>query len=324
VFDPERDGPVTDCVPIGRPIANTKALILDAQHRPVPIGVTGTLHIGGAPLARGYVNLDELSRQRFIPDCFNSEPGARVYDTGDLARFRADGVIEYVGRRDLQLKIRGFRIEPAEIESLIDSHPAVRESVVVSRQTQYGDQRLVAYVVPRDGDRDTESLLTHLAEWVPSFMMPVVTWMDEIPMTPTGKRDRNRLTEQSRGTTQGAITPGSSTPLQSCVLRHFREVLGVDDVGLADDFFADLGGHSMLATRLLARLRESTGVDIPLRAIFDAPTPATLAAVIERIPGNRFVDDETESILAEITALPADQSDALLESLKMQTEGDEA
>lgn len=323
VFDPERDGTVTDCVPIGRPIANTQAFILDAHHQPVPIGVPGTLHIAGAPLARGYINLDELSRQRFIPDLLNNKPGACLYDTGDLARFRADGVIEHLGRSDSQLKLRGFRVEPTEIENLINSCPAVRESVVVSRQTQFGDQRLVAYVVPHNGVRDTEKLLAHVAEWLPSFMMPTVTWIDEIPMTPSGKRDRNRLAA-SRDERQGAAATVSMTPLESRVSRHFCEVLGIKYVGLSDDFFADLGGHSLLATRLLARLRESTGTDIPLRAIFDAPTPATLAAAIERISGDGVLDAESESIMAEIAALPADQSNALLESLRSQTTGDEA
>ncbi len=325
VFDPERDGPVTDCVPIGRPIANTQVFILDAQHQPVPIGVTGTLHIGGAPLARGYVNRDELTRQRFISDLFNNEAGARLYDTGDLARYRPDGVIEYLGRRDLQVKLRGFRVEPTEIETLIDSYPAVRESVVVSRQTKYGDRRLIAYVVPRDGDRDTGKLIAHLAEWLPPFMMPAVTWIDAIPMTPSGKRDRNRLAESSLEPTASSATVTSSmSTLEMGIVRHFCEVLGIENVGLTDDFFADLGGHSLLATRLLARLRESTGIDVPLRTIFDAPTPATLGAAIERISGDRGIDAETESILAEIAALPVAQSNALLQSLQMQTEGDEA
>ncbi|HXD30195.1 MAG TPA: amino acid adenylation domain-containing protein [Pyrinomonadaceae bacterium] len=321
VFDPEREGAVTDCVPIGRPIANTQVFILDARHQPVPVGVTGTLHIGGASLARGYVNQDELSRQRFIPHLFSNQPGASLYNTGDLARFRPDGVIEYVGRRDLQIKVRGFRVEPTEIENLIDSYPEIRESVVVSRPT---DQRLIAYVVPRNGDRDTGKLLAHLAEWLPSFMIPAITWISEIPMTPSGKRDRNRLAQTARNGDRGTTDMAAMTPLESLVARHFCEVLGVSSVGLTDDFFADLGGHSLLATRLLAGLRTSTGCDIPLRAIFDAPTPGALAAVIGQISGDEVLDLETESILADLAALPAEESDALLQSLKMQAEGDEA
>ena len=291
VFDPVRDGDVTDCVPIGRPIANTHAFILDGQRQPVPVGVTGTLYIGGPTVARGYINLDDLSRQRFLPDVFSNEPGARLYDTGDLARFRPDGVIEHLGRRDLQLKLRGFRVEPTEIEHLIESHRTVRESVVVSRRTKYGDQRLLAYVVPQDGVRDTEDLLAHLEQWLPSFMMPVVTWIDKMPLTPSGKRDRNRLSE-FRQPAHNPTMAAAMTPLESSIVQQFRDVLGLESIALSDDFFSDLGGHSMLATRLLVRLRESIGLDLPLRTIFDAPTPALLAAAIERISRDKVIDCE--------------------------------
>jgi amino acid adenylation domain-containing protein len=324
VFDPRRDGPVTDCVPIGRPIANTEAFILDRQHQPVPIGLTGTLYIAGASVARGYVNQDALSRQHFIPHPFSSEPGARLYDTGDLARFRQDGVIEYVGRRDLQLNLRGFRVEPSEIEILIDSHPSVRESVVVCRQARDRDQRLVAYVVPGNGSGDTKKLLAYLSEWLPSFMMPSIAWIDAIPMTPSGKRDRNRLPEPKPTAERGSESRGPASPLESAVVRHFCEVLDIEDVRLTDDFFADLGGHSLLATRLVARLRESTGIDVQLRTLFDAPTPSALAAAIDALTPSRSTDTETESILADLAALPAAEADALLASLKEWPDGDEA
>ena len=248
VFDPQRDGPVMGCVPIGRPIANTEAYILDPQHQPVPIGVTGTLYISGASLARGYVNQDGVSQQRFIPHPFRKESGARLYDTGDLARYRTDGVIEHVGRRDLQLNVRGFRVEPAEIEAIIDSYPSVRESVVVSRRFGDGDQRLVAYVVPHHGSGETGALLTYLSQWLPSFMMPTVVWIDAIPMTPSGKRDRTHLPEPTSVASRHSTPRRAATPLENSVARQFCEVLGIDAVGLGDDFF-----RTSVATRFWRR-----------------------------------------------------------------------
>ncbi len=321
VFDPRRDGPVTDRVPIGRPIANTEAYVLDTRHQPVPVGVTGTLYVSGAPVARGYVNQEALTRQRFIPHPFRDQPGSRLYDTGDLARYRADGVLEYVGRRDLQLNVRGFRVEPAEIEAIIDAHPSARESVVVSSRWGGGNERLVAYVIPRNGVEDTKALLAHLSRWLPSFMMPAITWIDVMPMTPSGKRDRSRLPTPPRAAELHASPRRAPTPLEASIAREFCAVLGVEAVGLDDDFFADLGGHSLLATRLVSKLRASLGVEIPLRVVFDARTATALAAVLEEMSPNGVADEETAAVLADIAALPAGEADALLDRIERQTDG---
>jgi amino acid adenylation domain-containing protein len=315
VFDPDRDGPIVDCVPIGRPIANTEAYILDGQHRPVPIGVTGTLFIGGASLAHGYINQDTLTQQRFVAHPLSDVPGARLYDTGDLARFRSDGIIEYVGRRDFQLNILGFRVEPQEIESLLDAHPTVRESIVVSHRSDRGQQRLLAYVVPRNGCADARSLSAHLRTWLPSFMVPAITWVDSIPKTPSGKRDRNALPAPKINGSARASVSESANPLERHIAQQFADLLGLDTVAVDDHFFSDLGGHSLLAMRLASRLRESTGVEVSLRAIFDNPTPSGLAAVIDGSLRPQPADTETEAILAQLAALPPEESAVLLASL---------
>jgi amino acid adenylation domain-containing protein len=322
VFDPRRDGAVTDWVPIGRPIANTAAYILDADRQPAPVGVTGSLFIGGASVARGYINQGELTRQRFIPHPFDATPGARLYDTGDLARFRADGVIEYAGRRDLQLNVRGFRVEPAEIESLLEAHPSVRESAVICHRPDERDQRLAAYVAPRGDVRDTAALLEHLRRWLPSFMVPTITWIDAIPMTPSGKRDRNRL-PASVTTYRGAEPGEAPNPLEAVVTHHFCEVLGLDSVRREEDFFADLGGHSLLATRLVSRLQESTGVEVPLRVVFDARTPAAIAAAIGRRMPAPAVDAKIASLVADLATQPEEEVAALLASLEAESAGGE-
>ena len=323
-FDPQRDGAVTEWAPIGRPIANTAAYILDVELQPLPVGVTGSLYISGASVARGYVNQEALTRQRFIPHPFDPTPGARLYDTGDLARFRGDGVIEYAGRRDLQLNVRGFRVEPAEIESLLEVHPLVRESVVISHGLDQRDQRLAAYVVPRGDVRDTEAVLAHLRRWLPSFMVPTIAWIDAVPMTPSGKRDRSRL--PAAGTVSSRRSGGreAASSLEQAVARQFCEVLGVDAVWRDDDFFADLGGHSLLATRLVSRLQESTGVEVPLRAVFDAPTPAALAAVMERCIPAQVADAKTASLVADLAALPDEEAKALLALLEADGAGGES
>ena len=285
VFDPSSDGALSEVVPIGRPIDNTEAYVLDRFRQPVPIGVTGELHIGGACLARGYVGDDQLTRSRFIPHPFSDRPGARLFATGDLARHRSDGSIEYVARRDLQIKLRGFRIEPGEIEAVIDTHPSVLESLVVARELSPGDARLVAYVVPTNGTGDSSAVLAHVRTRLPSFMVPAAAvWLDALPMTPSGKRDREGLPAVSGAALAAAIgvTKGRDpeTPLERLVAAQFASVLGVPSVRADDDFFADLGGHSLLATRLVSRLRDVLGIDLPLRTVFDAPTVAQMAAAM--------------------------------------------
>ena len=264
-------------VPIGRPIANTQIHILDRYLQAVPIGVPGELHIGGIGLARGYHNRPELTAEKFIPDPFRTEAGARLYKTGDLARYLPDGAIEYLGRLDHQVKIRGVRIELGEIESVLAGHPAVREAVVVAREDVPGDKRLVAYLTAKDGLSPKDQELRGLLQAkLPEYMVPsAFVTLGQFPLTPNGKVDRKALPppEQPRATT-GFVPP--ETPMEVVLAKVWAEVLGLKQVGVHDNFF-DLGGHSLLAVRLQTRVEAELGRKLPLAAFFQAPTLAELA-----------------------------------------------
>ncbi|WP_305793784.1 non-ribosomal peptide synthase/polyketide synthase, partial [Streptomyces acidiscabies] len=256
----------THPVPIGRPIDQVRAHVLDPALRPVPPGVPGELYLSGTCLARGYLNRPALTADRFVADPYGP-PGARMYRTGDLARRRTDGELEFLGRADQQVKVRGFRIEPGEVEAALTAYPGVSRAAVLVR-----DDRLVAYVVP--ADVPAAPLLAHLRDRLPDFMVPsAVLARDALPLTPNGKLDRAALPAPAPETTGRA--PRSAREQLLCDL--FSEVLGVAQVGPDDDFFA-LGGHSLLATRLISRIRATLGVEPELRALFEAPTPAALAA----------------------------------------------
>jgi amino acid adenylation domain-containing protein len=270
-------------VPIGRPIANTQLYVLDAHLRPVPVGVAGELYIGGAGLARGYLGRPALTAERFLPDPHAPEPGRRIYRTGDLARWRADGGLECLGRVDHQVKIRGFRIELGEVEAALLRHPEVREAVAVAREDTPGDRRLVAYVVPRNGQAPTAAELRgRLGEALPDYMVPsAFVALDAMPLTPNGKVDRNALPapEQVANAAPHAYVPPRG-PIEEALAGIWAEVLGRPRVGIHDDFF-ELGGHSLLAAQVLARLRDTFAVEPPLRDFFDAPTIAGLARLVE-------------------------------------------
>jgi len=267
-------------VPIGRPLANRAIYILDQHDNPVPIGVHGHLHIGGAGLARGYLNRPELTAEKFIPDPFSAVPGARMYKTGDLARYRPDGNIEFLGRADHQVKIRGFRIELGEIEAALSQHSAVREAVVMDREDAPGEKRLVAYVV---ADSTADELRHFLKDKLPEHMVPaVVVLLDALPLMPNGKVDRRALPapDRSRPELEKAfVAPRDDLELQ---LAHiWEEVLGVRPVGVRDNFF-ELGGHSLLAVRLFALIEKRLGKKLPLTAIFQGATVEHLAAVLRQ------------------------------------------
>ncbi|MES1240588.1 MAG: amino acid adenylation domain-containing protein, partial [Acidobacteriota bacterium] len=265
---------------IGRPIANTSAVVVDRRGSPVPAGVPGELWLGGAGVARGYLGRPALTAERFIPDPFAGEPGARAYRTGDLVRWRPDGELEFLGRIDHQVKVRGFRIEPGEIADALARHPGVRECVVVARDV-HGDRRLVAYVVaaPGDAPRPAE-LREHLRRSLPEYMVPsAFLALPEIPKTATGKIDRGALPEPMPS--EAAAAPRAlATPAQELLAATWEEVLGVRGVGPADHFF-ELGGHSLSAARVLSRIRAVFGVELPLRRLFEKPTLADLAAELE-------------------------------------------
>jgi amino acid adenylation domain-containing protein len=284
-------GPGTDgrVVPIGRPIANTRIYLLDRHWQPVPIGATGELYIGGEGLARGYVNSPGLTAERFVPDAFSDQPGARLFRTGDLARYLPDGQVEYVGRVDYQIKLRGFRLELGEIEAVLREHPEVRETLVVAREDAVGDKRLVAYVV-REGPTDPtpERLRSFVQQRLPDYMVPAAFMlMERFPLSPNGKIDRRALPQpdwEARRAEDSFVSP--RTPTEEAVAGIWAKVLRRERVGATDNFFA-LGGHSLLAARVISRLRESLEVELPLRSLFETPTVAGLAESIDTLRWTR-------------------------------------
>ncbi|MGH9895423.1 MAG: non-ribosomal peptide synthetase, partial [bacterium] len=312
-------GPAT----IGRPIANTRIYLLDSHLQPVPVGLAGEIYIGGDGLARGYFNRPELTAEKFIPNPFSpvlsevegDDPGARLYGTGDLARYLPDGDIEFLGRIDHQVKIRGFRIELGEIEAVLSRHHAVRETVVLAREMtddgrpltdamrsapgamrdpsaphnpQFSGKRLVAYVVPhRELSPSPTELRGFLKEKLPEYMIPsAFVMLDTLPLTPSGKVDRKALPapDPSRPEQENLFV-APSTPEQKTIAEIWAQVLNVDRVGIHDNFF-DLGGHSLLATQVISRLREAFSLELSLRSLFEAPTVSGLASVIEQAKKN--------------------------------------
>jgi glyine---[glycyl-carrier protein] ligase len=264
---------------IGRPIWNTQIYVLDGYLRPVPVGVAGELYIAGAGLARGYLNRAELTAERFIASPYG-EHGSRMYRTGDVARYRADGNLEYLGRADDQVKIRGFRIELGEIESVLSSHPAVAQSVVIAREDEPGDKRLVAYVIAAVGTEiDASELRSSLGRSLPAYMLPsAFVALERFPLTSNGKLNR-KLLPAPEWRSKEYEAPVGETETQIAAV--FAEVLKVKGVGRHDNFF-ELGGYSLLATQLVSKLRQE-GLDVEVHALFTAPTVAKLAASIEEV-----------------------------------------
>ncbi len=286
-------------LPIGRPIRSTRLYVLDPRRQPVPVGITGELYIGGDGLARGYLGRPELTDERFVPDPF--VPGARIYKTGDLVRYLADGAVDFVGRVDNQVKIRGFRIELGEIEAALATHPEVAQTAVVVRDDAHRGKTLVAYVVPAPGtEGDEGSILDHLRRTLPKFMIPQhVMMMETLPLNASGKVDRRALPEPTRSAgTEEYLPPG--TPTETLLASLFGEALGLPRIGIHDDFFR-LGGHSLLAAQVLSRLDREHQVVLPFRTIFEAPTIAQLAAAID--------SRETEAVAPEARRIPRRQSD---------------
>ncbi len=284
IYEVPAEASLSVTVPIGRPIANTQLYLLDAYLQPVPINVPGELYIGGASLARGYLNHPDLTAERFIPHPFSDEPGARLYKTGDLARYRADGNIEFLGRLDHQVKIRGFRIELGEIEAVLGLHPAVRETVVVAREDVPGDKHLVAYVVFHKEQTATVGVLqSHLMKQLPTYMVPsAFVLLEALPITSNGKVDRRALPAPQPTKRTAEETFVAPTLLGHQQLIHiWEELLDARPIGIRDNFF-HLGGHSLLAAHLVARIEQDFRKKIPLSTLFAGPTIEDMANALYR------------------------------------------
>ena len=288
---------------IGQPIANTRVYILDESLAELPVGAAGELFVGGAGVARGYLNHPELTSEKFIPSPFSSEPGSRLYRTGDLARYLDNGEIEYLGRIDDQIKILGHRIEPNEISAVLDRHPAIESSVTAARADDSCEKRLVAYVVLHAGEQTaTVALQEFLGEQFPRYMVPsVFVQLPSLPLTQNGKLDRSALPAPDlENTLRNDAFVAPRTPIEDRLSAMISKLLGLEQVSVDDNFFL-LGGHSLLGTQLIAQIRGAFGVELALRTLFDSPTIEQLAFEIERLAMARIeamTEDEAQSLLA--------------------------
>ena len=269
---------------IGRPIDNTQIYILNEQMQQVPVGVAGEIYVGGAGVARGYLNRPELTRERFVPDPFSCDANARLYKTGDLARYLIEGQIEFLGRIDDQIKIRGYRIEPDEIVTTLNEHPSVVASAVAAREDSQGDKYLVAYVILERESQPTAAVMQDfLRERLPVYMVPsVFVRLEALPLTSNGKIDRASLPSPSA--TNTIVDNAHAAPhtiLERRLAGTLAKLLHVEEIGVNDNFFL-LGGHSLLAAQLIGSVRDMFGIDLPLRTIFDSPSVAGLSLKIQQ------------------------------------------
>jgi acyl-coenzyme A synthetase/AMP-(fatty) acid ligase/acyl carrier protein len=301
-----------DPMPIGGPIGNTQVYILDAQGRLAPRGAVGELCIGGAGVAAGYWNRPELTAERFIDNRLADARGGRLYRTGDLARWRSDGKLEFLGRADTQVKVRGFRIELGEIEAALSAHPQIREAAVTAPADGAGERRLVAYFAPRNGAAPgPEELRRRLSETLPAYMTPAAfIELPEIPHTPAGKIDRRSLPapEGEAFSTSARFVP-PRTPLEEEIAAAWRDVLGLERVGVEDSFF-EVGGHSLLAARLFSRLRDQLHVELPLREFYERPTIAAAAEAVVRLRAEK-ADGRMDELLDRLDGMTDEEASAL-------------
>ncbi|HEY7415575.1 MAG TPA: non-ribosomal peptide synthetase, partial [Ktedonobacteraceae bacterium] len=305
-------------IPIGRPIANDQVYILDQQMQPVPIGVPGELYIGGSGLARGYFQHPDETAARFVPDPFAQEAGARLYKTGDIVRYLPQGAIEFIGRRDYQVKLRGFRIELGEIEGALAAHPAVSEACVLLKEEQPGEKHLVACIVPQQDALAPAVLREYLRTRLPGYMIPsFYVSLAALPLSPNGKVDRRSLAMLSITPVADEEKIAPRNTLEEVVCALWSDVLGCERVGIYDNFF-DLGGHSLSATRLVARLSKTFQVTLPLRRLFETPTVADICTALveyEATPGRTV---KIAALRKRVEALSEDDVRALLRAKKSE------
>jgi non-ribosomal peptide synthetase component F len=290
---------------VGKCISNAEIHILDEELQPVPVGVTGELYAGGLAVAREYVNNPKMTAERFLADPFSREPGSRMYKTGDLARYRPDGTVELLGRRDHQVKVRGFRIELGEIEVVLAQHPDLREVVVTARGSSSSNRHLVAYVVPEAGrEPKPAELRRFLIEKLPEYMVPSsFVVMERLPVGATGKVDRYRLpdVEPARSAAeQDYVAPRNV--VEETLAGIWAQLLMQARVGIHDNFFS-LGGHSLMVVQVATRIRESFGVEVPLKRLFELPTVAELALEVIQLQVEQADSAELARLLDEVESM---------------------
>jgi acyl carrier protein len=303
-------------IAIGRGIGNTEVYVLDKRQKVVPVGVSGELYIGGAGLARGYWKRAEMTAERFIPNPYSSKGGERLYRTGDVVRYLANGEIEFIGRIDEQVKIRGYRIELGEIEADLNQHESIAESVVLATDDESGDtssKRLTMYVVGRQEQPiNVGELHSYLREKLPDYMIPSsFISLDEMPLTPNGKVDRLALLAEEVTYQDEKQFIAPDTSLEKVLADIWADVLKREQIGINQDF-SELGGHSLLATQVISRLREAFSMEIPLRLLFEAPTVAELSAAILQISNDPARVERSAELILAISQLSDDEAEQLL------------
>jgi hypothetical protein len=317
--------PVVDRVPIGRPIPNVQAYVLDSYFNPVPVGVTGELFVGGANLGRGYLGRPELTADSFVPHPFQA--GRRLFRTRDAVRRLRNGMLEFVGRRDRQVKVRGFRVEPGEVEAALSGHPCIHEAAVATLARTPTDKRLTAYIAPGPGVAapTVPELRQYLKDKLPEFMIPSAFMIiDQLPRTGTGKIDYLTLPEldlQRAGLGRAYASPRNH--IEESLTRTWQELLSQERIGIHDDFF-DLGGYSLLGVQMLDVVKQSFGVELPLFTVFQMPTVALLSAAVSRALSDRRAAAilSADDILTRVDELTEEEVDALLATLSPAKEKD--
>jgi acyl carrier protein len=306
-----------DTPPIGKAMANHQAYLVDRYGNAVPVGIPGEICVGGTGVARGYLNQPGLTADRFVPDRFG-EPGGRLYRSGDLGRYRADGEIEFLGRIDDQVKIRGFRVELEEIEAVLAAHPEVRQAAVVVWEPQPGDRRLVGYVAVAAGGPGSAALREHLARDLPDYMVPsTFVVMDALPLTPSGKVNRRELPAPEAGRReddQDFVAPRTETE-ELLARQIFGSVLGLEQVSVQDSFF-DLGGNSLQATQVVSRIKDTFNADVNLRTLYSASSVESLAKLIADAQQDRSEEEEAlrRQLEDEIAGMSDEEAARLLEA----------